>query len=116
MSKTVVKTATKAASKAANKKFQNNPRRVRYRSSAETLKHFGSFVAHRRLAMGLQAQELAQRMGTSPTVISRIESGEREPRLDLLRRINLALGIEDALIEYLRNGKFPLPDGFIPDN
>lgn len=88
------------------------PRFVRHRSSEELLRTFGSFVAHKRLTSGLTAREFADKLGVSQSMVSRIESGQREPRLDLLRNINMVLGIEDALVEYLRNGVFPVPEGF----
>lgn len=86
-------------------------RYVRHRSSEEILTRFGSFIAHRRLARGLTSREFASKLGVSQSMVSRIEAGEREPRLDLLRRLNVAIGIEDAITQYLRDGSFPLPDG-----
>jgi|SRR6185503_10591726 len=97
------------------RKRKNLARYVRHRSSEETLRLFGSFVAHRRLAAGITSRDFAAKLGVSQSMVSRIEAGAREPRLDLLRRINSAIGIEDAIVEYLRHGRFPLPDGHLQE-
>ena len=38
-------------------------------------------------------RELAERVGVSQTTIALIESGDREPSLDVLRRLAQALGV-----------------------
>jgi ribosome-binding protein aMBF1 (putative translation factor) len=58
-------------------------------------------VIARRAALGLTQQELAERVGTSHSVISRIESGQYPTSVTTLRRLaeafgtNLVLGFED---------------------
>ena len=58
-------------------------------------------VIARRGALGLTQQELAERVGTSHSVISRIESGQYPTSVTTLRRLaeafgtNLVLGFED---------------------
>ena len=51
----------------------------------------GFEVARLRMLRGLTQAELAQRVGTHQSSISRLESGEREPSLSFLRRVVEAL-------------------------
>lgn len=58
-------------------------------------------VIARRQALGLTQQELATRVGTSHSVISRIESGQSPPSVTTLRRLaeafdtHLVVGFDD---------------------
>lgn len=58
------------------------------------------FIAYR-IEHSLTQEHLAQAMGTSPSAISRLESGQHQPNLDTLRRFavlsgrNLLIGFED---------------------
>jgi transcriptional regulator with XRE-family HTH domain len=45
------------------------------------------------MAQGLTQQELAKRMGTSHSAISRIESGQHKTSVDTLQRLAEALGV-----------------------
>ena len=49
-------------------------------------------VIERRAALGLTQQELARRIGTSHSVISRIESGQHPTSVTTLRRLAEAFG------------------------
>jgi ribosome-binding protein aMBF1 (putative translation factor) len=49
-------------------------------------------VIVRRAALGLTQQELADRMQSTKSVISRIESGQHRTNVDTLRRLAEALG------------------------
>jgi transcriptional regulator with XRE-family HTH domain len=51
----------------------------------------GFEVARLRMLRGLTQKELAERVGTHQSSISRLESGEREPSLSFLRRVVEAL-------------------------
>lgn len=51
----------------------------------------GFEVARLRMMRGLTQQELAERVGTHQSSISRLESGERQPSLSFLRRVVEAL-------------------------
>jgi transcriptional regulator with XRE-family HTH domain len=50
-------------------------------------------VIKHRLERGLTQQELAERMGTSHSAISRIESGRHTTSAETLRRLAQALGV-----------------------
>lgn len=49
-------------------------------------------VIMRRARLGLSQQDLAERMGTTASVISRIESGQHRTSTETLRRLAEALG------------------------
>jgi ribosome-binding protein aMBF1 (putative translation factor) len=66
----------------------------RYRDTQDRLRPFEEIaraVIMRRAHLGLTQQELAERMGTTKSVISRIESGQHRTSTDTLRRIAEAL-------------------------
>lgn len=68
---------------------------VAYREAQDRLRPFEEIarvVIMRRAQLGLTQQELAQRMGTTKSVISRIESGQHRSGTDTLRRVAEALG------------------------
>lgn len=50
-------------------------------------------VILRRGRLGLTQQELAERVGTSHSAISRLESGQHRASIDTLERIGAALGL-----------------------
>jgi transcriptional regulator with XRE-family HTH domain len=50
-------------------------------------------VIKHRLAQGLTQKELAERMGTSHSAISRIESGQHATSAETMRRLAAALGL-----------------------
>lgn len=72
-------------------------RRVRsdaYREAEDGLRPFeeiARIVIMRRAQLGLTQQKLAERMGTTKSVISRIESGQHRSGIDTLRRLAEAL-------------------------
>lgn len=64
------------------------------REAYERLRPFeeiARIVIMRRALLGLTQQDLAERMGTTKSVISRIESGQHRTSIDTLRRIAEAL-------------------------
>jgi ribosome-binding protein aMBF1 (putative translation factor) len=66
----------------------------RYRETQDRLRPFEEIarvVIMRRAQLGLTQQELAERMGTTKSVISRIESGQHRTSTDTLRRLAEAL-------------------------
>lgn len=56
-----------------------------------------------RQELQLTQAQLAERMGTTQNTISRLESGESNPRLDTLVRAAQALG-RDLTIEFVESG------------
>ncbi len=56
----------------------------------------------RRLEKGFTQQELAKRVGTKQSAISRLESGTYNPSLDFLKKVTEALG---ARIKIAMNGR-----------
>lgn len=65
--------------------------------------HLARLVIHRRMREGWTQAQLAERMGTSHSVISRIESGQHPTSVTTLERLadafdtNLVLGLVDDL-------------------
>lgn len=72
-------------------------------AAAETI---ARLIIHKRMELGISQSQLAERMGTTPSVISRLESGEHFPSLKTLRRI--ADGLETRLVVGFANTK-PAP-------
>jgi ribosome-binding protein aMBF1 (putative translation factor) len=65
-----------------------------YRDAAERLEPFEQLarvVIMRRAKLGLSQRDLAKRMGTTPSVISRIESGHHRTSTETIRRLAQAL-------------------------
>ena len=69
-------------------------RNAKYRETQDRLRPFEEIarvVIMRRAQLGLTQQELAERMGTTKSVISRIESGQHRASTETLRRLAQAL-------------------------
>lgn len=54
---------------------------------------FGQRLRHARRAKGLTLAELGEKVGRTPSVLSLIENGKREPRLSLVEQLAGALGV-----------------------
>ena len=73
---------------------QRRARSARYRETQDRLRPFEEIarvVIMRRAHLGLTQQQLAERMDTTKSVISRIESGQHRSGTDTLRRLAKAL-------------------------
>lgn len=73
---------------------QRRARSRTYRETQDRLRPFEEIarvVIMRRARLELTQQELAERMGTTKSVISRIESGQHRTSTDTLRRLAEAL-------------------------
>jgi ribosome-binding protein aMBF1 (putative translation factor) len=73
---------------------RNRARSPRYRKEYDRLAPFeqiARIVIMRRGQLGLSQRELATRMGTTASVISRIESGQHRTSTNTLRRLASAL-------------------------
>lgn len=57
---------------------------------------FGKRLQEVRTDAGLSQTALAKSVNTSQSAISQMESGEREPSFDMLRRLARALGVSPA--------------------
>ena len=71
-------------------------RSAAYQAQRQGLVFFEN-IAHqvilRRAQLGLTQKELAERVGTSHSAISRLESGQHRASIDTLERIGAALGL-----------------------
>lgn len=66
-----------------------------YRAEQDRIAEFhgiAKLVIHRRTVLGITQRELAQRIGTKETAISRLESGRHATNVRTLRRVFEALG------------------------
>jgi len=75
-------------------------RSAAYRAEERRLAQFeelARLVIMHRAALGLTQQELAERMGTSHSAISRIESGRHKTSVETLQRVAEALGLRLVL-------------------
>lgn len=61
------------------------------RAALEPFEQLARFVIMRRAELGISQEELAKRMGTTASSISRIESGQRRTRPETLKRLAEAL-------------------------
>src|SRR3989442_6590729 len=86
-------------------------RRPQYRAERERLSEFedvARLVIKFRMRQNLTQQELAQRVGTSHSAISRIESGQHKTSVETLRRIASALGVR--LVVGFESGPIDKPE------
>jgi ribosome-binding protein aMBF1 (putative translation factor) len=73
---------------------KRSKRATRYRDAAKRLEPFEQIarvVILRRAKLGLSQRDLAKRMGTTPSVISRIESGHHRTSTETICRLARAL-------------------------
>ena len=69
----------------------------------EAQAQFGATVRRLRLQAGLTQEQLGERCDMDLSAVSRLERGQRNPRLDTLVRISRALGVPPAaLLEDVR--------------
>lgn len=87
-----------------------------YRQELERLRpleRVARFVIARRAQLGLTQEELAERMGTSHSAISRIESGQHRTNVDTLQRLAAALETE-LEIGFRHEAKTPEDQELLP--
>ena len=73
---------------------KGTPKRVELEAGYESFK-IGAMIQEARLEKGLTQEELAQKVGTSKSYISKLENNMKEVRLSTLRKIvELGLGGE----------------------
>lgn len=73
-------------------KRARSPRLRRAHDRLQPLEQLARVIILRRARLGLSQQNLAERMGTTASVISRIESGQHRTTTETLRRLAEALG------------------------
>ncbi len=91
---TMAKNDSPIGSSARDHVSERRARSAKYRETQDRLRPFEEIarvVIMRRAQLGLTQQDLAERMGTTKSVISRIESGQHRTSTDTLRRIAEAL-------------------------
>lgn len=92
---------------------QRRARSGHCRETQERLRPFEEIarvVIMRRAHLGLTQQDLAERMGTTKSVISRIESGRHRTSTDTLRRLAEALDGHAVIGFEFDSGQHPQPD------
>ncbi len=65
------------------------------------MSELGANIAKKRIQLGLDQSELAERVGRSPTAILYIERGQRDPSVELLTNIAKVL---DCSVDELIGG------------
>jgi ribosome-binding protein aMBF1 (putative translation factor) len=87
---------------------RNRARSPRYREEYDDLEspeQIARIVIARRARLGLSQQEVAVRMGTTASVISRIESGQHRTSTNTLRRLASALDGQAMLAFQFESGE-----------
>jgi len=90
------KKAGPIGSSAADARLRRARRSAAYRAEQSRLapyEEIARLVIKHRMALGLTQQEVAERMGTSHSAISRIESGQHKTSVETLKRLAEALGV-----------------------
>lgn len=90
----IKKTKTRDATKILNRQFGNDADRRAEIDQIKADMEVGTLIYNARKAAGLTQQQLAQRVGTTQSVISDLESADYEGHsMPMLRRIAAALGM-----------------------
>jgi ribosome-binding protein aMBF1 (putative translation factor) len=71
-----------------------DPEYKRQREEARPYRELRRIVLIRRAELGISQRELARRMGTSSSVVSRLERGEHNVSMETMRKLAGALGLE----------------------
>lgn len=91
----VSKTQHPVGSSAQGAAVRRGRRSASYSAERERVAEYhaiAKLVVHRRTILGISQRELAHRVGTSETAISRLESGRHATNVRTLRRLFEALG------------------------
>lgn len=79
---------------------------VSHRTSVEALESLGRILRQRRGELGVTGTALAKMAGLSQSSLARLELGEREPHLEVLRRLHKLLDLKTPVLNFLSTGKF----------
>jgi transcriptional regulator with XRE-family HTH domain len=71
---------------------RRNPAYVEAELELAPLEELARLIIAQRIEHGLTQRALAERMGTSETAISRLESGQHRPSVETLQKLSRALG------------------------
>lgn len=66
------------------------------KGSTPRQREFGDRIRSRRLKMGLSQEALSLKAGINRTYIGSLESGDRNPSLENIARLAVALGVDAA--------------------
>jgi len=83
--------------KAAARRARRNPAYQAEQERIAPFEELARLVIRHRAALGLSQEELARRVGTSHSAISRIESGRHKTSVETLQRLAHALGLRLVL-------------------
>lgn len=97
MKKKTAKTVPKPATRTCQSK---------HRIKLEELKAFGEILHEGRESRQLSGLAISNLIGISQASWSRLESGEREPSLEVLRKIQQVIPIKRFLLNFLTHGSF----------
>lgn len=86
------RTLGSSASAAAARRAARNAAYRAERARVAEFHAIAKLVIHRRTVLGITQRELARRIGTQETAISRLESGRHATNVRTLRRVFEALG------------------------
>ncbi len=86
-----------SAAEARAKRALRSPEYQEEQRRLDQFEELARLVIKHRAALGLSQEELAQRVGTSYSAISRIESGRHKTSIDTLQRLATALGLRFVL-------------------
>jgi len=95
------------------------PQRPESSATMTPRQYLGSELARARVAAGFSSQQaLADHLGFDRTVITKAETGDRPPSLDVLAKLAEATGLDKELFErmteFVRSADGPVPDWFAP--
>lgn len=77
----------------ARRRRRANPEYARIESSLAPYEQVARIIIRHRMALGITQEQLAKKVGTSNTAISRLESGRHPTKPETLSRIAAALGM-----------------------
>ena len=77
----------------ARRRRRANPEYARLEASLAPYEQLARIIIRHRMALGLTQEQLAAKVGTSNTAISRLESGRHSTKPETLSRIAAAMGL-----------------------
>jgi DNA-binding XRE family transcriptional regulator len=84
----------------ARRRRQGNPEYAKAAAVRAPFEQLARLVIRHRIENNLTQEDLAEAMGTSPTAISRLESGNHQPNLETLRTFGRVAGLGQLLVGF----------------